>query len=262
MASNLKFANFDGIEGTVVVSGYLGVGAERQRSVAFWLRTTQEDLATICYWGNDLTRREVADGVENRVRLVNGHVEFFGKGSGRQSASKVNDGNFHHIVCTWTRSGVAPGHEDFHVANIIVDTVIDNGKAFGQGKRVIFPDGTERSTAAINTPEELEVVIGARPVGTGTVTSYTEFYQGDLDEFAVYDVVMSSGTISGAYNMGVRGRDLLALDQVPALQFWYRMGDDSADVAPSGTVSVGTFVDQNSFTKRNAVVSSGVTISG
>jgi len=40
------------------------------------------------------------------------------------------------------------------------------------------------------------------------------------------------------------------------------MGDDPGDVVPSGTLPFGTFVDQNPYTNRNAVVSSGVTISG
>ena len=255
----VKYANFDGSQGTVVVSGYLGVAEERHRSVAFWIRTTQEDLATICWWGDDLTARELLDGTESRVRLVGGYIEIFGKGSGRKSASKVNDGNFHHVVCTWTVLDANYGHEDFQVANVAIDGVYDNGKNFGQGKKVIWADGTERSTAAIDTPDETEVIIGARPGASGI--GYTEFFQGDLDEFAVYNDVLVSGTISGTYNAGVRGADLLSLGQVPALQFWYRMGDDPGDVVPSGTLPFGTFVDQNPYTKRNAVVSSGVTIS-
>ncbi len=253
----VKFANFDGSGGTVVVSGYQGIPEDRDRSIAFWIRTTQQELATICWWGDDLTEADIPDGSESRVRLIGGYIELFGKASARRSASQVNDGNFHYVVCTWTKSGAAPGHEDFQLANIIIDTVINNGKNFGGGKKLIFPDGTERSTTAIITPEEAEVIIGARPNGQG---GFTEFYQGDLDEFAIYQGVLSSGTISGAYNAGVRGADLLSLDQTPALEVWYRMGDDPGDVVPSGTLPFGTFFDQNP-TSRHGVVSSGVTIS-
>jgi len=269
----VTYANFDGSQGTVVVSGYLGVAEDRHRSVSFWIRTTQEDLATICYWGHNLdpnnneeigiTRPKVVvsgfpDGSESRVRLIGGYIELFGKGSRRRSALKVNDGNFHHVVCTWHAGDAAYGHEDFQVANIILDTVVENDRGVGQGKKIIFPDGTERSTTAINTPEQIEVIIGARPDGLG---GYKEFFQGDLDEFAIYNVALNSGTISGAYNGGVRGADLLSLEHVPALQFWYRMGDDPADTVPSGTLYHGTFIDQNPFTQRHGVVSSGVTIS-
>jgi hypothetical protein len=253
------YANFDGAQGTVVVSGYEGVQDNRQRSISFWIRTTQEDLSTVCWWGDDLTTREVLDGSESRVRLIGGHIELFGKGSGRKSASPVNDGNFHHVVCSWALNPDRPDRTDFQTAKVVIDGVDNNGDNFGQSRRIIFPDGTERTTTAIDTPGESEIVIGARPDGSG---GYKEFFQGDLDEFAVYNDVVSSGTISGAYNEGTPGADLLALGQVPALQFWYRMGDDPADVAPSGTLPPGTFVDQNPFTKRNAVVSSGVTISG
>jgi len=280
----VKFANFDGAEGTVVVSGYQGVGGNRHRSVSFWIRTTQKDLATICYWGHDLRTRparkeEISihhpnivasgfpDGSESRVRLVGGFIELFGKGSRRRSALKVNDGAFHHVVCTWFEGDAAPGHEDFQIGNIILDTFIENGKGVGPGNQLIFGDGSVHVSTAINTPEQTQVVIGARPaiapglpVGS-PIESYTEFFEGDLDEFAVYNDVMSSGTISGAYNAGVPGADLLSLDQVPALQFWYRMGDDPGDVVPSGTLPFGTFFDQNPFTSRHGVVSSGVTIS-
>lgn len=285
----VQYANFDGAEGTVVVSGYKGVGEDRHRSVSFWIRTTQKELATICYWGHALRTNPARfkekvgielpnivvsgfpDGSESRVRMVGGYIELFGKGSRRRSRVKVNDGNFHHIVCTWFQDDAAPGHEDFQVGNIIVDSFIENGKGFGPGNLPTFPDGTVHTSTAINTPEDALVVIGARPVTTtGLVNpdpllnpsvSYTEHFQGDLDEFAVYNDVMSSGTILGAYNGGVRGADLLSLDQVPALQFWYRMGDDPDDVVPSGTLPLGTFFDQNPFTLRHGVVSSGVTIS-
>jgi len=255
----VKFANFDGSQGTVVVSGYPGVLQDRHRSVSFWIRTTQEELATICYWGDDLTNKEILDGSESRVRLIGGFIELFGKGSGRKSTTKVNDGNFHHVVFTWTARDAIFGHEDFQRADVYIDSVLDNGKNFGQGKTVIFPDGTERSTAAIDTPEEEILVIGARPCTTGT--GFEEFFQGDLDEFAVYSDVVSSGNVFDIYNSGIPGVDLLTLAQVPALQFWYTMGDDPADVVPSGTLPFGTFVDQNPFTARNGVVSSGVTIS-
>ena len=286
----VKFANFDGAEGTVVVSGYLGVAGERHRSVSFWIRTTQKDLATICYWGHDFRtarKEQVAtqlpgaaletvvvsgfpDGSESRVRLVGGFIELFGKGSRRRSALKVNDGAFHYVVCTWFEGDAAPGHEDFQVGNIILDSFIENGKGVGPGHLPTFPDGSVHTSTAIDTRELTEVVIGARPVTNtgvfgsgpgGADVSYTEHFQGDLDEFAVYNDVMSSGTISGAYNAGVPGADLLSLDQVPALQFWYRMGDDPGDVVPSGTLPFGTFFDQNPFTSRHGVVSSGVTIS-
>jgi len=276
----VKFANFDGSQGTVVVSGYLGVAGERHRSVSFWIRTLQDELATICYWGHDLTtfpgknRKEqlnirdprviasgFPDGSESRVRLAGGYIELFGKGSRRESSVKVNDGNFHHVVCSWTALDAAPGHEDFQVADIWVDTVLSNGKGVGPGKRFIFGDGTERITTAIRTPEQIEVLIGARPATRVSGIEFTEFFEGDLDEFALYNDVLSSGNVQSLYASGTPGVDILSLEQVPALQFWYRMGDDPADVVPSGTLPFGTFFDQNPFTLRHGVVSSGVTIS-
>ena len=284
----MAFANFDGDTGTVVVSGYLGIEGERHRSVSFWIRTTQQDLSTICYWGHSLRavkgrKEEIGiqlpqvvvsgfpDGSESRVRMIGGYIELFGKGSRRRSAVQVNDGNFHHVVCTWTKNDEQVlGHGDFQIANIYVDSFVENGKAVGQSKRLNFPDGSVHTSTAINTPPWVEMVIGARVATNSGVfggfpdnaeVSYTEHFQGDLDEFAVYNDVLSSGTVLDIYNGGTPGVDLLTLEQAAALQFWYRMGDDPGDVVPSGTLPFGTFVDQNPFTQRPGVVSSGVTIS-
>jgi hypothetical protein len=254
----VKFANFDGSSGTVVVSGYLGVPDDDNRSISFWIRTTQ-DTGTICWWGNDLTST-VGDGEQCRVRLLDrGHVEIFGKGSFCRSASQVNDGNFHHVAFTWTNTGAPQGHDDFARANVYIDGVLDNGKVRGGSKLEIQPDGSQRTQLGIRTVEEEELVIGARPELFG---DFTEFYQGDLDEFAVYRDVLDVTTVTGIYNDGVQGADLLALGHAAALQFWYRMGDDAGDVAPTLSAPSGALVDQNPFTSRNAVISSGVVLSG
>lgn len=249
------FANFDGAMGTVVASGYLGIPAAEDRSVSFWLRTTQP-AGTICWWGNDLLTNP-EDGEQCRVRLTRGFIELFGRGSFTRSSTTVNDENFHHIAITWTKSTARQGHDDFAEANIYIDGILRNGKVRGGARFEIQPDGSERTDLSIRTVEQEQLVIGARPA----VNGFYDFYQGDLDEFALYRDVMSSGTISGAYNGGVRGADLNAF-QGPALQLWYRMGDAAGDVVPSGTLPFGTFIDEAAFYNRNAVVSSGVTISG
>lgn len=252
--------NFDGNQGRVVVSGYKGITEGDERSISFWLRTTQENLATICYWGDDFTQPAINTGEECRIRLIGGKVELFGNGSFIQTSGTVNDGNFHHIAFTWSRIGANLGHEDLAIANVYVDNVLSNGRVRGGSRRLLQDDGTEVSPIEVDTSNETDVIIGARPDGQG---GFTEFYSGDLDEFAIYKDVMSTATISGAYNSGIRGADLLSLGQVPSLQLWYRMGDDPRDTVPSGTLlATGTVADQQSFYSRDGITSSGVTISG
>ncbi len=262
----MALARFNGAGGRIVVPAYKGVtisGTPRPhndaRSITFWMQTTQSGApGTICYWGNDLTG-EVTDGGQNRIRMIQGRVQLFGRGSFVESNSLVNDGDLHHILFTYTSTATILGHEDFSSGNVHVDGSIDNGRRRGGSNLKIQPDGSERTDIAVRTPAEHVVVIGARPVGSGDITSsgsFTDYFDGDIDEFAIYDEVLSTGTFSGIYNGGTPGADLLALGQVPDLQVWYTMGDDGGDSAP------GTMVDQRklTFDGRDGTVSAGVSI--
>ncbi len=246
----MSYSNFDGNTGKIIVSGYRGVLADRHRAISVWLRTTQSSVGTICWWGNDLEDKNLVEGSQNRVRLINGRLQLFGLGSFIESASQINDGNWHHALFNWTSTAVAPGHEDFSTADVYIDNVLDNGRDYERTGRV----GEGLSLQAINTLEEEEVVIGARPGFSGI--DFAEFYEGDMDEFAIYNVVVPEVTISGIYNEGTAGVDLKTLGQVPALQLWYTMGDDVGDSAP-GTMVDQAFIDLNG---RDGTVFSGVLI--
>ncbi len=245
-----QFFAFNGEDGLILVPGYQGIAGKEgnlHRSITFWLRTTQKSFATICWWGDDLTG-DINDGEQNRIRLAGGKVELFARGSGRRSATTINDGNWHFIVFTYPGGPrELPGLpvRNFADVNVYVDNVLDNGE--------LFEDGTN----PVDIPEESEVVIGARPDG---FNGFKAFYLGDLNEFAIYRDVLSTGTISAAYNNGVQGVDLNSLNQASAIQLWYRMGDDPGDTVGSGVSASGTSVDQ-SFYGRDGAVSSGITIS-
>jgi hypothetical protein len=248
----VSFIAFDGIQGRMVITGYKGVVGVAARAVSFWIRTTQLSRATICWWGDDLTG-DINNGEQNHIRLKAGGVELFGRGSRRKSASVVNDGSFHHILINYTKAMAALGHEDFGVANIYVDNVLNNGASFGGTKLEIQADGSQVTSLTVDTPSEEDVVIGARPDGTG---SFTDFFDGDLDDFAIYNDVLTVSTINDIYNGGTPGIDLLSLDQTPSLQVWYRMGDGVGDTAP------GTILDQSNLTVggRNATATAGTSI--
>lgn len=261
----MVLVRFDGLKGRIVIPAYKGVttsGVPRPhddgRSISFWMQSTQSGtVGTLCYWGSNFIG-DIDDGSQNRIRLVKGKLQLFGKGSFVESASVVADGNLHHILCTYKTTGTALGHEDFGSGKIYVDGVIDNGRVRGGTKLEIQPDGTERTNIAVVTSGEHVVCLGARPVGAGDITSsgsFTEYYDGDIDEFAIYNDVLATGTFSGIYNSGTPGADLLTLDQLPNLQVWYRMGDDGGDSAP------GTMVDQRLLTlDRDGLASSGTSL--
>ena len=263
----IQVLDFDGIEGRVVVDNYRGVASSGipfphndDRSLSFWIQTTQSGLATVCYWGDDLTETGfIPDGQQNRIRLIKDRLEIFGRGSYRRTDSVINDGSRHHVVFTYTSTGVTLGHEDFGIANVYVDNVLDNGANRTGGFRDVEYRGEYTTTSHVDTPLEHIVVLGARPVGSGVTTAsghFTEYFEGNLTDFAIYHDVLTETTRTALYNLGVPGENLLSLGQVPALELWYPIVTASGDAAPGtiidrriailggadGTASVGTAI--------------------
>ncbi|KKK86054.1 hypothetical protein LCGC14_2767080, partial [marine sediment metagenome] len=201
--------SFDGVEGRVVVDNYRGVASSGipfphndDRSLAFWIQTTQSGLATVCYWGDDLTGT-INDGEQNRIRLIKDRLEIFGRGSYRRTDSVINDGRRHHVVFTYTSTGATLGHEDFGVANVYVDNVLDNGANRTGGVRNIEYRGEDTTKVRVDTPSEHIVVLGARPVGSGVTTAsghFTEYFEGTLTDFSIYHDVLAEDTRTSLYN--------------------------------------------------------------
>lgn len=243
----MNYLTFDGSKGYVLVPGYKGIAypfdADLGRSITFWLRTTQSGTdSTICYWGPNVAE-EIQNGEENRIRLFRGRIQFFSRGSAISTAQKVSDGNWHHIAIVYDPRDPFPRVRNFADADIYVDSVLSNGVVFDDGRTTIF------------TPGEQDVVIGARPAHSG---GFADFYQGDLDEFAIYRDVIGTTTITGSYNGGIRGSNLNSLPYGTSIQAWYKMGE-SPDTVPGGVVFSGTLADY-SFYGRNAVTFSGTSI--
>ena len=244
-----KFLTFDGSKGYVIVPNYKGIAypfdADLYRSITFWMRTTQSGSdSTICYWGPNLAH-DFKNGTENRLRLLRGHLQLFSRGSARSTATMVADGNWHHIAFVYNP---ARNHftqvRNFADADVYVDGVLDLGEVVDDGITTIFTTG------------EQDVLIGTRPTHSG---GFGDFYKGDLDELAIYRDVISTATISGSYNGGVRGANLQALPEGTSLHLWFRMGDDPSDTVPSGVLSSGTLID-HSFYGRNGITFSGTSI--
>lgn len=234
---------FDGVRGRVEVPGYKGITGTASRSIAFWMRTTQSGQGTVCWWGDDLVGN-LANEAQNRVRLIHDRIELFGRTSRARSSEVVNSGTWQHVAIVHSPTFTSGPVSNFADTKIYINGVLSTA--------VVREDGR----TSINTPEESDVILGARPTITG---GFTDFYAGDLDEFAIYQDVLLTGTITSLYNGGVPGVDLLGLPQVGALQLWYRMGDVSGDTVPSGVLYSGTLVDQ-SYYGRNGVTFSGISI--
>ncbi len=235
----MAFVGFDGNQGRIEALGYTGIAGFGDRSVFIWINTSREDCV-LCWWGTDPSG-PIQDGAENSIRLVKGHVQLFGRGSFRESATYVADSTPRHIVVTWSRKGANLGHADFSIANIYINGVLDNGRQRGGDQLKIRADGSETTDIEIDTAQDFQVMFGARPSTTPGVV--TDGFLGAMDDVAIYDTVLSPGTIVDIYNGGFTGVDLSTLGQYSSIELWYKMGDGAGDTAGTG----GTIHDQQTF---------------
>ncbi len=250
------YLHLDGSQGHVMVSGYQGIAgralmAYQPRSVAFWIRSTQSGTSSsVLYWGDGFTS-EAEDGHQNRIRLSRGgKLQLFSKTSYCETASGILDNEWHHVVFTYGGGAkhLRQDEETLRIHNFANAEVYLDGELNSGIKR---HDGIHE----VYTPAEQDVVIGARPVLSGTLV---DFFEGDLDEVAVWRTVIPPTVISGVYNGGVRGGvDIKSLPENHALELWFSM-DDPADNAPNGHI-----VDQAKSTfpfPGSGITSSGTSI--
>jgi hypothetical protein len=117
------------------------------------------------------------------------------------STATVLDGNWHHVAFTYSSSGM----------NIYID-----GSASGSNTTNVTPLSTSTES----------FMIGARKI-----SAPNSFFNGEIDEVAVFDSKLSSCDIKGIYegsigsNAGKAANLLDANTTIPAPVYWNRMGD-------------------------------------
>jgi hypothetical protein len=228
----INYLHLDGTQGHVVASGYKGIAgpgarSAKARSIAFWIRSTQtNEPSTVVYWGDSFDP-DAEDNAQNRIRSVGraGKLQLFGRSSYRETESGVLDGNWHHVVFTYEGGSTVLYPSQTRISNFADALAYVDGE-LNAGVR--WEDGVTN----VHTPAEYDVVIGAQPLLSGTLT---DFFEGDLDEIAIWRTAIPPATVSGAYNGGVRGANLKSLPDNHALELWFTM-DDPSDNAPNGHV--------------------------
>ena len=129
----------------------------------------------------------------------------------------INDGNWHHVVATYDGTTTA------NAFKIYVDTVVTQK--------------TASSTGMANN--SIGTLIGAT-----RSSSPTRFFEGHIDELAVWNTALSSTDVSTLYGSGTPS-DISSLSPL----HWWRMGEQATFSNPGGTGD-WTLVDQGSGGKN------------
>lgn len=165
--------SFDGVDdyGTIArqVSGNM--------SIEFWFKSTQGlSLGTYWWQGAGLVDAEVSGAANDfGVSLRSDGKVLAGVGSPDvsviSSTGGYNDGAWHHVVFTRTQSTGA------------LNLYVDGGA----------PDSGTGSVSALTSAPNINF---ARSAGG------SNYYQGSLDEIAIYNTVLGSTTVTGHFNAG------------------------------------------------------------
>jgi hypothetical protein len=162
--------SFDGVDDYVSVARHV----QDDLSVEFWFKSTQGLGTDAQWWGNaGLVDAEVS-GAANDFGLSLRSDGRITAGTGTpdvsiaSSSAGYNDGNWHHVVFTRTRSSGA--------LNLYVDGV-SAGSATG-------------ATASLTSPANIHF---------GRMQTGTNYFAGSLDEVATYNVALSQATVTAHY---------------------------------------------------------------
>lgn len=98
------------------------------------------------------------------------------------SPNRIDDGKWHHIVATF--------NTDYYI--LYID---------GQGASAIVPSGYKNTSLVLNFDESTKKLIGAGYTGTNQDV-VGQYFKGRIDEFAVYDRVLTAAEILANFNAG------------------------------------------------------------
>jgi streptogramin lyase len=116
---------------------------------------------------------------------------------GDLSTATVNDGNWHHLVATWSAAaGAAVDPTQFH---IYVDGNDVTGSSFSTGTLGLVAPITFNSTSAYPPTTACNSSIAPGWVASGTNTATDTF---DLDELATYEYALTPAQVQRHYQVG------------------------------------------------------------
>ncbi len=180
---------------------YKGIGGSGARTVEAWIKTNQGGKEIVS-WGRDASGQKWNFRVENSGEL---RVEV--NGGNKVGLTKVNDGKWHHVACTFSGNNVTQ-------VKLYVDGVLDGTK--GQASKAINTDNSNGINVRISR---------------GTNNRY--FY-GVIDDVRIWDTEIGQSEIEDWMNKSVNSNH----PNYNNLKAWYSMNEGSG-------ISIGDSTSNN-----------------
>ena len=231
--SNLYSINFDGVDDYVDCGDVLHNDGQTPMTLSAWVNISTPASHTRIYTIASKKKTRMAPlyamrgwdigfitsgAQQNRLQFRIVGVDSGGSGIGTIQKKGLGlpfvDGLWHHVVVTYDGSESASGVKFYvdGVEDTLTQTLIDN-----------------LSGNSVNDPT-VDFKIATAPRYGGN-----DFYNGNIDELAIWNTALTSSDITDIYNLG-NPADLTSLSPVS----WWRMGD------PNGQASYPTITDDGS----------------
>jgi len=170
-SENLGLINSNGSEFLLSSNAYIeskdyrGIGGDTNRTIEAWVKGDVVRNGEICSWGSLTT----GSGAKWTFRMLStGEIRVEIQGTGTVSTTKINDGQWHHVVC------VLDGDNASDI-RFYIDGELDSNSVTGNG--------------VINT--DIADGINVR-VNRGTNNRY---FDGEIDDVRIWDTNLSGETI-------------------------------------------------------------------
>ena len=208
--------NFDGVDDYVIASNVGPLGST-DRTVECWIRTSNSisSQTVIIDWG-----AMSPSGSRFTLNLINnGRLRIEIGGNGITGTTQVANGVWHHVAVTYD-----------HSATTKVRMYIDGIQEFARN-----------FTVGVNTASTNAIQLGRRNDGVN-------FYQGEMDEVRIWDVVRTAAEISANMNLEY-------CSPQTGLVAYYQLNDGMPSGMNSTITSASELISANNGTLTNFTLS-------
>jgi hypothetical protein len=194
---------FDGVDEYVDLENIANFDKEQSFSVEAWIKTISNKTQNI------ISRRDVQPNIERgwEFQIKNGKLKFTVSRSitntywvSQESLQSINDGNWHHVVTTWTGvigSWGYPSNIKLYVDGQLADS---------------YPSGNVVGWSIMND---------AHCQISGKIFNTYNVFDGVIDEVAIYTKVLSLSEVQFRYNNGT-GTEIIS-DVFPNVYGWWHL---------------------------------------